>query len=208
MGNPHYLSDPINGLKVAGLIRDRLSQLRPGSKAEFQKRYQEFHARIGAAMFGQELAGVYDPLKLAELADHGKLELFLQQQGQAGLLGGWAARFKPHRGARIVADHNMWVYLTDRCGVQVAGFMEPKPGLSPTTAHLAWVVEQMKQSGVRVVITGAYFDPKHARFLAQQTGAKTVVLAHQAGALPGTEDYLSMIEHNMSALAAALNGGP
>ena len=40
-GNPHYLADPINGLKVADLIRERLSVLRPESKEYFTGRYEK-----------------------------------------------------------------------------------------------------------------------------------------------------------------------
>jgi zinc/manganese transport system substrate-binding protein len=32
-GNPHYLADPLNGLKVAALIRDRLAVLDPAGNS-------------------------------------------------------------------------------------------------------------------------------------------------------------------------------
>ena len=34
-GNPHYLTDPLNGLKVAQLLRDKFSALRPAQQAYF-----------------------------------------------------------------------------------------------------------------------------------------------------------------------------
>jgi zinc/manganese transport system substrate-binding protein len=41
-GNPHYLSDPLNGLFVARLLRDRLSALRPAAAADFAARTAGF----------------------------------------------------------------------------------------------------------------------------------------------------------------------
>ena len=59
-GNPHYLADPLNGLKVAALIRDKLTELRPGQKAYFQERYQTFRQKLGTALVGDKLAKKYD----------------------------------------------------------------------------------------------------------------------------------------------------
>ena len=64
-GNPHYLLDPINGLKVARLIRDKLSELRPNHKAYFEERYAAFSKRLGTALVGEKLARKYDVEKLA-----------------------------------------------------------------------------------------------------------------------------------------------
>ncbi|MBD3221611.1 zinc ABC transporter substrate-binding protein [bacterium] len=40
-GNPHYLLDPRNGLRVARLMADRMAQLRPGSADRFRARARE-----------------------------------------------------------------------------------------------------------------------------------------------------------------------
>src|SRR5215212_8772674 len=48
-GNPHYLLDPINGLKVAALLRDKLIELRPQKKDYFDSRYGDFRKRLGIA---------------------------------------------------------------------------------------------------------------------------------------------------------------
>ena len=49
-----------------------------------------------------------------------------------------------------------------------------------------------------------YFDPRHARLVADRTGARVVTLAHQVGALRGTDDYLATVDRNVRALAEAL----
>lgn len=206
-GNPHYLADPINGLRVAKLLRDRLVRLQPASRPAFENRYEQFASRLARALVGNELAGRYDVdevEKLAILFERGRLEDYLETRGELDQLGGWLGRMLPHQGTKVVADHNMWPYFARRFGVEVVGYMEPKPGIAPTTKHLQELIERMRTENVSVVITAAYYDPRHAQFLARNTDAKVVALANQVDARPGTGDYLSMVDHNVRALGAAL----
>ena len=203
-GNPHYLLDPAQSLKVAQLIRDRLSAMSPSRQADFEARYAAFHQRLGAALVGESLAAKYDVAKLALLADHGKLDAFLTSQGERELLGGWLGQMRAHRGVKVVVDHNQWVYFTQRFGLHVVDVIEPKPGLPPTTRHLRALVQTMRDQGVNLILLGAYFDPRHARFLAKQTGAKILNMAHQVGARPEANDYVRMIDYNIQQLQTAL----
>ena len=207
-GNPHYLLDPLNGLKVAALIRDRLSDLRPEKKDHFAGRYDDFRRRLGVAMVGEKLLGKYGEFeKLALLAEHGKLADFLKGQGDEGLLGGWLGRMLPHHGTKVVDEHDLWLYFADRFGLRVVGHLEPVPGVPPTTRHLGTLVKAMRQEGVRVVLSAPYYDRRHARFVADKTGAKVVTLAHQVNATEGAGDYIAMFDANVTALASALGGG-
>ena len=171
-GNPHYLLDPVQGLAVAGLLRDRLIALRPQDADQIRARHADFAARLKSA------------------------------------LDGWTARLAPHRGAPIAVDHNLWLYFADRFGLRIAAELEPKPGVPPTTRHLKEVIARMKAESIRIIVASSYFDERHARFVAQHTGAHIAHLAHQPGSRPDTGDYIAMIRHNVEALAAALDAKP
>lgn len=207
LGNPHYLSDPLNGLKVAALLRDKLGELQPANAQYFSNRYVNFRQRVGTALVGEELTKKYEFEKLALLFEHGKLDEFLQSQGDTTLLGGWFAAMSRSFGAKVVADHNMWPYFARRFGLTVIGYLEPKPGIPPSTAHLNSLVQTMKGSGVKVVLAAAYYDPRYANFIAENTGARVATMANQAGARPGTEEYLDMVDFNVRQVAAALGDG-
>lgn len=113
---------------------------------------------------------------------------------------------RAHQGTPVVDDHNMWPYFARRFGIRVVGHMEPKPGIPPSTRHLRDLANLMQADDVQVVITAAYYDRRHADFLTGATGASSVTLAHQVGATPGAQDYLSMVDHNVRQLAAAMAG--
>lgn len=206
-GNPHYLLDPLAGLQVARLLQERFSVLRPAHKATFESHYQAFRTRLGTALVGETLARKYDVEKLALLFEHQRLAAFLQSQNDTQALGGWLGQLLPYVGTKAVADHNLWVYFSHRFGLLLQGFLEPKPGVSPTTQHLQALVQSMKTDNIPVMLTAAYYDPRQAQFLSQHTGATTVAMAHQVGSRPGTQEYLGMVDYNVRQLVTALQRG-
>jgi ABC-type Zn uptake system ZnuABC Zn-binding protein ZnuA len=205
-GNPHYLLDPLNGLRVARLIAGRLGELRPEKREYFQARTTDLARRLGTALVGEPLARKYDPEKLAALAEYGKLDDFLRQQGDEAALDGWLGAMRPYRGAKVVDDHNLWPYFARRFGIVVIGHMEPKPGITPTTKHLSELIDRMRAEQARALLAAAYYDPRHARFLATEAGVPIAAMANQAGARPGTDDYLALIDYNVHQVAGALAG--
>jgi ABC-type Zn uptake system ZnuABC Zn-binding protein ZnuA len=207
-GNPHYLTDPLNGLRVAALIRDRLAALRPEKREDFAARYEAFRRRLGERLVGERLAAKYEFEKLATLYEYGKLDEFLRAQGDEALLGGWLGALRPFRGMKAVDDHPMWSYFAHRFGLDIVGHLEPKPGIPPTTRHLADLIALMRAQDVRLILAAAYYDPRHARFVAEQTGARVALMANLVGSRPGTDDYLAMIDYDVRQIATASGGSP
>jgi zinc/manganese transport system substrate-binding protein len=209
-GNPHYLTDPLCGLQVAALLTGRFTQLRPAARATFSRNLQELRKRLAVLMVGEKLAARYDhdAERLALLFGAGTLATLLREQGDSADLGGWFGALLPHRGALLVVDHDLWPYFTERFGLTVVAQLEPRPGVATTTSHLEKVVARMRSDGVRAIATASYFPPRHAEFVRKATGAQVAVLAHQTGALPGTDDYCAFVDHNVRALVTLLAGPP
>ena len=203
-GNPHYLLAPTNGIRVAKLIRDRFVQIRPDLKSQFDANYNRFRDQIATRLVGPELAKRYDALKLAVLHEHGKLEAFLEKTNQRELLGGWIGQLSKLANNQIVVDHNQWVYFTDAFQLEVVGILEPKPGMSPTTRHLAKLIATMDEKQVKAIGSVPYFAQKYAKFVSSKSGATIVPLAHEVAAQPSTDDYIAMIDHNVNQLARVL----
>jgi len=204
-GDPHFLLDPINGLKVAGAIRDRLIQLKPKYKETFEKNFSNFHQKLSQKMIGEKLTKKYkktDELeKLALLFEHGKLSDYLKEQKENDLLKGWFLDMLPLRGKKMVADHNMWGYFSKRFNFKISLFLEEKPGITPSTKHLQTVVKKMKEEQIDIIIQSAYFNSRYGKFVSQHTQSKVFKMANQVGAVENTDDYISMIDHNVLVLA-------
>jgi ABC-type Zn uptake system ZnuABC Zn-binding protein ZnuA len=202
-GNPHYLTDPLNGLRVSSRIRDKLIELDPEHTEAYRERQQAFARDLMERLVGPGLAARHEPAELASRIEAGGLDELLAAEGEPAL-GGWLGTLRGFAGTRAVEEHQFWIYLANRFGLVLITTLEPFPGITPTTRHLQGVVETMKTEQVPVVLSTAYFDPRHARWVAERSGARVVPLAHQAGARAGTEGYLDTIGYNVDQLAQAL----
>jgi ABC-type Zn uptake system ZnuABC Zn-binding protein ZnuA len=198
-GNPHYLTDPVNGLRVAALLRDRFAEQRPDRAEAFRERYGRFGAELASRLAGAEALRGHDPEEVVRAAEEGRLDALL-----GGPPGGWLGSVSAASGRSAVEDHRLWEYFARRFGLRPVATLEPLPGIAPTTRHLAAVVETMKQDRVGLILSSVYFDPRHASWVAERTGAQVVPLAHQVGAREGTADYLATVDYNVRALEAAL----
>jgi ABC-type Zn uptake system ZnuABC Zn-binding protein ZnuA len=100
----------------------------------------------------------------------------------------------------------VWPYFAQRFQLSLVGFLEPRPGVPPTTKHVKELIRTMQAQEVKIILASAYYDPRHAQFIAQNTGAKVVPLANQVSARADTDDYISMVDYNVRQLALALGG--
>ncbi len=204
-GNPHYLLDPVEGLKAARLICDKFVALRPASKTALDELHAKFVRAWAVAYLGEAITARAELAKLEDFESSEALEAYLTKLAQdAQTTDGIAGLLAPFKGTVIVGDHDLWPYFARRYGLEVLGYLEPSPGVPPTTKHLGELIGKMKERKVPVILTAPYFDQRHGRFVSQRTDAKVVPMVHQCGARPGTDDYLDMVKFNATQLANAL----
>jgi ABC-type Zn uptake system ZnuABC Zn-binding protein ZnuA len=115
----------------------------------------------------------------------------------------WTKSFEPLRGAKVVVYHGDWVYFFTRFGLQQAATIEERPGIPPSPAHLARLIRQMKDERMRVVVVEPWSDQKLAGRVADEAGAKLVMLNAKLGGLNGPDAYLVTTEANVTALVQA-----
>ena len=124
-------------------------------------------------------------------------------------LPAWQEKLAPFRGQHVVAYHNSWVYFAERFGLKIDLFLEPKPGIPPSPAHLAAVMAKMSETGARVIMVDPYLNRRTAETVAGRTGATVVDVAQFPGGVKGTEaNYLALLDYLVNTLAKALAGKP
>jgi len=116
----------------------------------------------------------------------------------------WQADLAKIKGQPVVAWHTSWRYFAEYTGMNIVGFMEPKPGVPPSPSHLAGLIQTMKQSGAKVIIMEPFYDKKTADFVAGKTGAKVLVMPPSVGGTKGLDDYIQLMGSDIHQLAAAL----
>ncbi len=115
----------------------------------------------------------------------------------------WEAKLAPLKAMPMVGYHNSWPYFARRFRLDFVGFIEIKPGVPPSPAHLAEMVKTMRERGVRIVVREPHEPERDVAFVAGKTGASIVVLAASVGALPRTDDYIALFDANVEALTSA-----
>lgn len=118
----------------------------------------------------------------------------------------WTAMLAPYRGAKIVTYHRSWSSFVRRYGIQVVGFVEPKPGVPPSPSHTFELINLMKQQKVKAILVEPYFDLKTPQSVAERTGAKLLVLYPSVGGRPELDDYFKLFDRNVSELVKVLSG--
>jgi ABC-type Zn uptake system ZnuABC Zn-binding protein ZnuA len=118
-------------------------------------------------------------------------------------LADWEIRMAPLKAIPIVAYHNSWPYFARRFRLDFIDFIESKPGVPPSPAHLAGILRAMRERGVRIVVREPHEPERDVAFVAAKAGASVVTLAASVGALPQTGDYISLLDADIAALTAA-----
>lgn len=119
-------------------------------------------------------------------------------------MAGWEAKLAPFAGSKIAIYHRSWPYFTHRFGLNIACELEPKPGIPPSPGHLKEVIDTMKQEDIRVILMEVFYDEKPARFVAEQTGAKAVIVPNSIGGTKEAGDYFSLIDTVVNKLSEVL----
>jgi len=116
----------------------------------------------------------------------------------------WDATMAPYKGTKLVTFHRSWPNFMQRWGLDVMGYVEPKPGIPPTPQHTIEVIDEMKRQNAKLIIVEPYFDLKTPQAIANQVGGKVLVLAPSVGGAKEVTDYIQLFEYDVNQLAAAL----
>src|SRR6185436_384935 len=104
----------------------------------------------------------------------------------------WDAALAPYKGAKLVTYHRSWPNFMERWGLNVMGYVEPKPGIPASPSHIIELIEDMKRQGVKLIVMEPYFSPKTPESIAARVGGTVLVLAPSVGAVKDAGDYIQL----------------
>lgn len=160
-----------------------------------------------------------DPRNIVKVADALAERLAQIDAGNAGAYRERAAGFRERwqaaiarwelQGARLkgvptVVYHRNFSYLFAWLGMREAGSLEPRPGIPPTPAHLAALIEQMKREPAKMILYAPYNDARAAEFLSSRAGLAAVMLPFTVGGSDKAKDLYGLFDDTLARLLAAL----
>jgi len=116
----------------------------------------------------------------------------------------WEAMVAPFKGLKIVTYHRSWPNFVERFGLQVVGYVEPKPGIPSSPAHTLELIKEMTRQNVKIVLVEPYFDLKTPNAIARQTGAKVLVMPPSVGGVKEATDYIRLFDYDINLLVTAI----
>ena len=115
----------------------------------------------------------------------------------------WDAQMAPYKGRKVVTYHTSWSNFAKHFGLQVVGYIEPRPGIPPTPAHTIEIIQLMRRDNVKVVVVEPYFDLKTPNSIGSATGAKVIVLLPSVGGEKEATDYFKLFDYDINLLIQA-----
>ncbi len=117
----------------------------------------------------------------------------------------WRAQMKQYAGRKIVTYHRSWPNFADHFGLNVVGYVEPRPGIPPSPQHTVELIGQMKRDGVKIIVVEPYFDLKTPNAIARDTGGTVVVLMPSVGGEKEITDYFKLFDYDIAKLKQAFD---
>jgi len=114
----------------------------------------------------------------------------------------WDAAMAPFKGAKIVTYHRSWPNFVDHFGLNVIGYVEPKPGIPPSPSHTIDLIREMKAQQVKVILVEPYWDLRTPQAIARDAGGEVLVMPPSVGGVPEAKDYIALFDFDVNLLVA------
>src|SRR3954463_3639046 len=116
----------------------------------------------------------------------------------------WEQQMAPYKGRKVVSYHKSLPNFAKHFGLNVVGYVEPRPGIPPSPAHTMELMSQMKREGVKIILVEPYFDLKTPNSIARETGGQVDVVLPSVGGEEQASDYFKLFDYDIQLLTKAM----
>jgi zinc/manganese transport system substrate-binding protein len=116
----------------------------------------------------------------------------------------WLALMAPFKGTKVVTYHRSFPNFAERFGLEIVGYVEPRPGIPPTPQHTLDLMNEMKRQNVKIVLVEPYFDLKTPTAIGRETGAHVLVMPPSVGGVKEVPDYFKLFDYDINLFVDAM----
>ena len=196
-GSPGYFeaAQQVSLLEIPRVLDRSLGDLHPGGNP---------HLHLDPRNIGvvaEVLAARLAQIEAVNAADYAARASAFRERWQSAIRR-WEAEAVPLKGAALVVYHRDLAYHFNWLGLRESGSLEPRPGMPPTPAHLAQLLERLRKEPARAIVYSAYASPKAAEFLASRAGIPATLLPYTVGGSGGAKDLFGLFDDTIARLLA------
>jgi ABC-type Zn uptake system ZnuABC Zn-binding protein ZnuA len=152
---------------------------------------------------GKEIADKFSELRPNDRAVFEKqLASFTSRLGEAEKR--WLAMMAPYKGTKMITYHRSFPNFAERFGLDIVGFVEPRPGIPPTPQHTLDLINEMKRQNIKLILVEPYFDLKTPTAIGRDTGAQVLVMPPSVGGTKDVPDYFKLFDYDIALVIDAI----
>ena len=152
---------------------------------------------------GKQLADKFSALRPSDRAVFEKqLASFTSRLDEAEKR--WLAQMAPYKGTKMITYHRSFPNFAERFGLDIVGYVEPRPGIPPSPSHTLELIQEMKRQQIKIILMEPYFDQKTPNAIASQTGAQVIVMPPSVGGEKTVTDYFKLFDYDVNLLVNGL----
>ena len=116
----------------------------------------------------------------------------------------WTAQMAPYKGTKVVTYHRSFPNFADRFGLDIIGYVEPRPGIPPSPSHTFDLIQEMKRQNVKLILVEPYFDLKTPKSVANAVGGQVLVVPPSVGGVKEAADFFGLFDYDVTLIVSAL----
>jgi zinc/manganese transport system substrate-binding protein len=199
MGNPHINTGPLNWKIIARNITTGLIKVDPSNSEYYESNLEQFNDKVNRALFGDELVDLFSGDMLCQLLENKTLFTFLDREYQGeklqNKLDGWLKEALPFRGKKVIAYHKNWAYFAETFGLEIIGYIEPKPGIPPSAKHVQNMIQLINDQQIKLMLVASYFEKKSPQMIEDKTGIKALYLPLFVEGIHEIQDNFQLVDY-------------
>lgn len=117
----------------------------------------------------------------------------------------WDAEMKQYRGRKVITYHRSFPNFAKHFGLDVIGYVEPRPGIPPTPSHTLETIQLMKRENCHVILVEPYFDLKTPQSIGREANAQVVVYLPSVGGEKQVTNYFELFDYDIGLLIKAFS---
>jgi zinc/manganese transport system substrate-binding protein len=107
-------------------------------------------------------------------------------------LSEWDKTMQKVAGKNLIEYHKLYDYFFMRYKINLAGTIEPIPGIPPTSKHIASLEKYM--DAIDVIVQDVYHPDDASQYLAKKFSKPLIVLPHDVGATKDATDIFALFD--------------
>ena len=199
-GRPgHFMAaDYVRKLEIPALVDRSQGDIHPQGNPHIHLNPNNI-SRIAIKL--AERLGVLDPANESDYMD--RLQEF-QHRWKSAIVG-WEQRGELLSGLRLASHHRGFSYLADWLDLNIVATLERKPGIPPSAAHLARLLETLSPNPPGAVVRTPYANEKPSLWLTERLDVRALRLPYTVNVVDGPVDLFALFDMTLAALEEVHN---